>query len=416
MTLLREMRLLALLLGVTLLIPLAAHAQAPVVPPQEPGPDGGLVHVVQFGDTLDGILNAYINLGVTMESLLELNGWRFRPQFIYPDDQIIILPPGSVEPGDGLPVPEGAAAPPQPTPVPESDESQTQPESNPQADAAPPPQAVVLTADEISAMSALEPVAPFVRVLGDVPESQPEPAAQESPAAQLPTALTPIEATPTDTIEEVEPTVTEAIEAVESTATPILEATPADEVAAAPEIDFAPDDASMPDFTVSLGQVCATFFDDINQNGRRDADEAALPGGIILLEEGASATADDSGVGCLVDLGVGSLTVQAAAPDGYGITGPDALRVQVVPGQTTTIDFGASEGYEPPEAPPAVEEALSAPVPESFRTTSEAAPAESDESPLDQLFDVSGLIALAAGLLVFSGGMLLALWLRLVRV
>ena len=103
-----RVRLLVLLMVVLLPI-VTAQAQNPRVFPQEPGPDGGLVHVVRFGDTLQSIMAAYASYGITLERLQELNGWRFPPQFIYVDEQIIILPPGSVEPGSGLPVPASAA-------------------------------------------------------------------------------------------------------------------------------------------------------------------------------------------------------------------------------------------------------------------------------------------------------------------
>jgi LysM repeat protein len=68
-----------------------------------------LVHVVHFGDTLQGIMAAYASYGITLERLQELNGWRFPPQFIYVDEQIIILPPGSIDPGSGLSVPVSVA-------------------------------------------------------------------------------------------------------------------------------------------------------------------------------------------------------------------------------------------------------------------------------------------------------------------
>lgn len=59
------MKKLTLLLLFTLLWVGAASGQVPNVTPQEAGPDGGLVHLVQFGDTWDGILTAYAGYGVT---------------------------------------------------------------------------------------------------------------------------------------------------------------------------------------------------------------------------------------------------------------------------------------------------------------------------------------------------------------
>jgi LysM repeat protein len=435
---------LLLLILVVLTLPRAAAAQVPRVLPQEPGPDGGLVHVVQFGDTLDGIMNAYINYGVTVEQLLALNGWRFPPQFIFVDEQIIVLPPGTTEPGNGLPVPVDAAPPTaapqaeQPTDLSETDETVTRGEA--------PPPAEVLSAADIQALSAMDVVAPFVPVLGDdslipaPPSPEVAQATEEAPPAadvaatleliptntlipeSVPVATEePIVATeeavvPTEEMAATEQAVvpTEEMAATEQAIVPTEEPAtlPETEVAAAPPLDLP---AEMPDFTRNLGQICASFYDDINENGRRDADEVPLAGGMVLVGDGSSVTTDDTGSACLVDLGAGALQVQAAAPDGYGITSPDGLRVMVTSGQITSISFGASVGYQPPETLPTIEETLNAPVPEAFRTSSDAVQAETDESPLDQLFEVSGLIVLALGILTFSGGILLALWLRLVR-
>jgi LysM repeat protein len=134
----------------------AAQAQSPRVPQQEPGPDGGLVHVVNFGDTLASIMAAYAEYGITMEQLQERNGWRFPPQFIYVDDRIVILPSGSVEPGNGLPVPADAApAAPPPT-------SEAADVSAPANSAAPTPEFERLTMEQIAAITPVEAIAPFL--------------------------------------------------------------------------------------------------------------------------------------------------------------------------------------------------------------------------------------------------------------
>ncbi len=76
---------------------------APYVSPQAARPDGSVVHLVQYGDTLDGIIFAYSSQGIsiTVEDLMRFNNWRFKPQFIFVGDEIIILPPGSVDPNTG---------------------------------------------------------------------------------------------------------------------------------------------------------------------------------------------------------------------------------------------------------------------------------------------------------------------------
>jgi LysM repeat protein len=138
----------------------AAQAQSPRVPQQEPGPDGGLVHVVNFGDTLASIMAAYAEYGVTMEQLQERNGWRFPPQFIYVDDRIVILPPGSVEPGNGLPVPADAApAAPPPTSQAAAPADVAAPADAPSA---PTPEFERLTMEQIAAITPVEAIAPFL--------------------------------------------------------------------------------------------------------------------------------------------------------------------------------------------------------------------------------------------------------------
>ncbi|MBZ0309014.1 MAG: LysM peptidoglycan-binding domain-containing protein, partial [Anaerolineae bacterium] len=59
--------------------------------------------LVQYGDTLDGIIFAYSSQGIsiTVDDLMRFNSWRFKPQFIFVGDEIIILPPGSVDPNTG---------------------------------------------------------------------------------------------------------------------------------------------------------------------------------------------------------------------------------------------------------------------------------------------------------------------------
>lgn len=76
---------------------------APFVNPQAARPDGSVVHVVQFGDTLDAILFGYAGIGIvlTTEDLMRFNSWEYKPQFIYVGDEIIILPAGSVDPSTG---------------------------------------------------------------------------------------------------------------------------------------------------------------------------------------------------------------------------------------------------------------------------------------------------------------------------
>jgi len=103
------------------------EAFAPFVVPQSVRPDGSIVHRVQAGDTLTSIVYAYSNYGVTIDSVVALNS-NIRPntRFLQIGQEIVILPPGSVDPVTGELRPAGSAQPvvptqaPAPTPTPQA--------------------------------------------------------------------------------------------------------------------------------------------------------------------------------------------------------------------------------------------------------------------------------------------------------
>lgn len=77
-------------------------AEVPFVVPQSVRPDGSIVHVVQAGDTLSSIAYAYSEYGVTNESIAALNeGMKANTRFLQLGQEIVILPPGSVDPATG---------------------------------------------------------------------------------------------------------------------------------------------------------------------------------------------------------------------------------------------------------------------------------------------------------------------------
>jgi len=132
----------------------------PFVSAQQARPDGSVVHRVQQGDTFLSILVAYTDFGISKELVLQLNNWRFEPQYINIGDEIIILPPGSVDPTSGallnLPNVSNTASSPaaaDPAPVAEAPPAQA-----PSAAAS----LRVLSAAEVQALLPLEPIAPFL--------------------------------------------------------------------------------------------------------------------------------------------------------------------------------------------------------------------------------------------------------------
>jgi LysM repeat protein len=110
-----------------------ATATSPFVPfvvPQSIRPDGSIIHTVQAEDTLSSIAYAYRDYGVTNESIAALNGIKPNARFLQIGQELIILPPGSVDPATGQLIP-----------------ADQQPTATPQAAAATLPPAVTAVAD-----------------------------------------------------------------------------------------------------------------------------------------------------------------------------------------------------------------------------------------------------------------------------
>jgi hypothetical protein len=134
---------------------------------QQARPDGSVVHLVQAGDTFLSILVAYTNLGISKESVMALNGWRFEPSYINIGDEIIILPPGSVDPSSGQVLGgTSAAAPAQPqaeavAAVPAA-ESVAEPVAETVIELGPASTIQTLTLAEVSAVPPVEAVTPFL--------------------------------------------------------------------------------------------------------------------------------------------------------------------------------------------------------------------------------------------------------------
>jgi LysM repeat protein len=154
--------------------------------------------------------------------------------------------------------------------------------------------------------------------------------------------------------------------------------------------------------------VCVAMFNDTNQNRIQEDGEALLAGGSIAINAAAE-TLDEyetdgaSEPHCFTDLAAGAYIAIASAPTGYGLTTPEQLRVQAVPGMNVNLMFGAAEGVEAVAPPPA----------ESGGIVNETVAEETDtRSPLDQLMQYAGYILFALAGLALVVGIGLTLGLR----
>lgn len=337
-----------------------ASAQKPVEP-QPPRPDGSIVHVVKFGDTLEGILAAYAKYNVTVDALMVYNGWRFKPQFIFVDDQIIILPAGSVDPNTGELV-AGFEPPVKPTETPaEATAAPTPTLPVPEVTAA--PTAAEFPAEpSVPVFQGIEPFLPVAAASTETSTPEPSPAATSEP-----------------TVEPSEPTV---------------------EPGEAAEI------SSLPDLAVPSGFVCARFYDDSNQNGRFETGEDLLTGGKATVGKNTQTAVEETV--CFTDVPPGENRVMAEAPEGYGLTTSAVLLVQVAAGETSEVLFGVSAGYVPPDTPAPAEETLTPPLPDNLQLMKDAE-VESDEPFRIRDYAAFLVLALAGGVLLGGGLIIMAL-------
>lgn len=325
-----------------------APPEVPFVVPQNERPDGSIVHVVRPGDTIDSIAVAY---RMTRADLLARNNIT-DPRIIRIGQEILIrdpLPTAGITLAD--PVDEAEA-----------------------------------TAEAAGGDAALPPPAGN-EPPGDAGAAAPETAAEPPPegGAEAPAANT--EA----------PAVAQA----EAPAEPAEPPPPAPVVSSA--------DGALPaaDPAAALTRVCALVFNDANRNRIQEPDEALLPGASLALTSGADTlgTARTDGVSdpqCFDSLPNGEYVLAASAPEGFGLTSPDQLRLRLLPGIPLDVAFGAAEGLAPAAPPPA-----DAGVPVEAAPEAETPP----DAPLDQLMENSGLIifGLAAVVLVAGLGLTLAL-------
>jgi LysM repeat protein len=372
-------------------------AEVPFVVPQGVRPDGSIIHIVQEGDTLSSIAFAYYeDYGTTVALIAEFNeGIQPNTRFLTIGQEIIILPPGSVDPATGQLLPEDERGTPRAASTAEATE---------ESDASGTAEAT----EEATAAASITPVAT---------------ATPRSVAQQTTVPLPPLPGQPTQagaigaqaaSTAEAEPEPTE--EATEAAAEEPVETTPEPTAVALAEVPPAGDAAS--GLIAADGTLCVSVYQDVNQNQVRDEGEASVPGGEIVLQPPDAAatnypyTEGDDPL-CL-DLLPGRYEVQAALPEGYGMTTAETALVTLVRGREVRVAFGGAEGYTPPAVPEAPAED-DAPEAESLETGAVAPMVEvsadgddEDQSALDRIYDNSGLFVLGfAGVVLVSGAALI---------
>ena len=150
--------------------------------------------------------------------------------------------------------------------------------------------------------------------------------------------------------------------------------------------------------------LCFSVFQDDNANGIREPGERYLEGATIVLFDGARSEtlqheiAGASQPHCWRELARAHYQIEAAPPQGFGLTSAAVLRIDLRAGGELQVDFGAKRGWE----------AVAAPTPAAVPTNLPAV----DAADGGLLRELSGLFVLALAGVVLISGLLLALLLR----
>ena len=366
-------------------------AEVGFVVAQTPQADGSIVHTVQAGDTIDSIAVAY---GLTRDQLLALNPLA-NPRIIQIGQQLIVRAPSGESTAEATgEVSENS------TPVGSGSPAATRPAATATSAIGPSIYFVVPgdTLDSIAFAHGLTRAQlmelnnitdPRIIQIGQQLLLRPE----ETPE------LTP-EITP-----DVEPTEVAMAEVTEEPRALLPEEAPT-----APVVSVASGEV-LPAIDPAAGtaSVCVFLFQDVNQNRLQEAGEDLLAGGMITLLSGSETVEEyfTDGVGepyCFNSLEAGDYIAAAAAPEGFGLTTPEQLRVRAVAGSDVTLAFGAAEGVNA-EATPLVD---SSSLPADAAGEPDETQTSTSSNPLN---DNLGLIVFGAAgvVLVVGAGASLAL-------
>jgi len=361
---------------------------APFVSAQGAGSDGSIVHVVRSGDTLDAISVAY---GVSRDEIVALNDLA-SIRFLSIGQEILIRPPQENAQDEDPPDEDTQDDETISTPnsdlgdtafgnnnnsADDSDDTDTTDEQQSTDD-----EADATNDDDASDANTI-----------DEDTADEDTVAQQSADDEETTD----EDTP-DEVEEEDPTVVPTETEIPPTPT---DAPPAPVANADTQNNIDPN--------AQIGLVCVNMFEDVNMNRIQDQDELYLGGGQIELNLNgesveALATDDTPEPLCFNDLEAGEYVAVAVAPTGYGLTTSDQLRLRVQAGSTLNVAFGAAQGVEAIEPPPANANDVAQEV--VLQDTTD------DEDNTDQLLQISGLIVFGLAGLTLIGGLGAMLLLR----
>ncbi len=103
----------------------------------------------------------------------------------------------------------------------------------------------------------------------------------------------------------------------------------------------------LPALNGGKGVICALLFNDLNGNGISEAGELAISGGAVSVNDrlgkvSLTGITNNSGAPlCFEDIQSGEYTMSMAVPDGYNATTTLTYAMNLIPGDTMIIDFGA---------------------------------------------------------------------------
>jgi len=317
---------------------------APPVKTQEAQPDGSIIHIVQPGDTLSSIAYAY---KVTVQQLRALNRLSEDAWVLQIGQKIIVRPPDKA-----LAAATGAA-----------------------------------TGAATEAVSGGETFGAIITSTATVsvplnltlpPESSSAPTAAGTSAATLATA--PVMSAPSTETSTPEPTQV----AIQTTPLPTVAPISKD------------------------GAVCVTAFEDTNINHWMDADEKLLAEVSLTLSQRGqpvkTLTTTATSPVCFSEIPPGIYAIAATPPGNYGLTTSGQLEVEVKPGVSLALSFGAASGYR--STPVGTDQAAQDVTPPATSTQPDKTAAV-----LETLIGNSGLIVfgLAGFVLVIGLGMVLVI-------